>query len=386
MDSIIAEIAARIDRERLTELLADAVDHYSPSFAEEPATRVFARHLEANGIPYQRQPVAGGAEGGGIPRANLIVRLGPEPVRLLWVGHVDTVAAVDEEHPHATISDGLLHGLGAADMKSGCAAAVEAVTALAASEVELHHGLCVALVVGEEEYGDGIDALRETVHAPLAIVGEPTGLTPCLDHYGYIEAILSSRGSRAHAALPEVGSSAIHAMLSWLLGTLNTRRELPHPERIALNPRTISGGGSLFAVAERCTAELDIHFAPSMSPDVAAEVVEAARGPASDEHPGCVLEYAEDYRHAGWSVKADDPRLRPVRRAFESSGLEFRPGTFRSHSDASPLFLDGAAPIVCGPGRLEVAHTPHEHVALDEVEHAAHLYAAMFAHACCDSD
>jgi acetylornithine deacetylase len=268
-------------------------------------------------------------------------------------------------------------------MKSGCAAAVEAVTALVASGVELTSGLCVALVVGEEEYGDGIDALRETVQAPLAIVGEPTGLTPCLDHYGYIEAVLTSRGSRAHAALPEVGSSAIHAMLSWLLGTLNARRELPNPERLALNPRTISGGGSLFAVAERCTAELDIHFAPSLSPDVAAEVVEAARGPASDEHPGCVLEYSEDYRHAGWTVATDDPRLEPVRQAFDAAGLELTPGTFRSHSDASPLFLDGAAPVVCGPGRLEVAHTPHERVALDEVERAAHLYAAMFAAACC---
>ncbi|HSN55251.1 MAG TPA: M20/M25/M40 family metallo-hydrolase, partial [Candidatus Sulfomarinibacteraceae bacterium] len=175
----------RIRTDRLNALLEEAVSTYSPPFAEDPATRVFARFLEEAGISYQRQPVAGGADTGGASRANLVVRVGPQPPALLWLGHVDTVAAVDEEHASARVEEGVLHGLGSADMKSGCAAALEALRVLLASGAELHRGLCVALVVGEEEAGDGAEALAGEVSAPLAVVGEPTGLAPCLEHFGY---------------------------------------------------------------------------------------------------------------------------------------------------------------------------------------------------------
>jgi acetylornithine deacetylase/succinyl-diaminopimelate desuccinylase-like protein len=37
--------------------------------------------------------------------------------------------------------------------------------------------------------------------------------------------------------------------------------------------------------------------------------------------------------------------------------------------------------VVVGPGRLEVAHTPDEHVELRQVELAAELYAQMFVNA-----
>ena len=80
MSSGLSRVLARIDRRRLDRLVADAVNHYSPSYAEEPATRVFARALEDAGLAYQRQPVPGGADTGGPGRANLVVQLGPDPV------------------------------------------------------------------------------------------------------------------------------------------------------------------------------------------------------------------------------------------------------------------------------------------------------------------
>jgi acetylornithine deacetylase len=273
-------ICAGIDRHRLQRLLVDAVNHYSPSYAEEPATQVFARAIEDAGLAYQRQPVAGGADTGGATRANLLVQLGPEPIGLLWVGHVDTIAAFDEEHAYARFDDhdrDLLYGLGTADMKGGCAAAVEALLAVAASGVEPRQGLCLALVVGEEEYGDGAEVLADAVQAPLVVVGEPTGLKPCLDHFGYLEMDLTCRGARAHAALPEVGSSAIHAMLVWMVRILEERRELVVSNGLAFNPRAIHGGGDLFTVAEECTAALDVHLAPQVEVELVRKVIEAAR-------------------------------------------------------------------------------------------------------------
>ncbi len=379
-------IRKRIRRDRLDALLEDAVNNYSPPFAEEPATRVFARFLEDAGVSYQRQPVAGGADTGGASRANLIIRVGPDPLGLLWLGHVDTVVAVDEDHPCARIEDGLLYGLGSADMKSGCAAALEALLALLGSGAELHRGLCIALVVGEEEYGDGAAALTDEVSAPLTVVGEPTALIPCLEHYGYVECELTAAGARAHAAVPEVGSSAIHSMLDWMLGILDARRRLDEPERIAFNPRSIQGGGEMFAVAERCRASLDVHFAPSLDPAVIHDVIDQARRFSLESHPGCELNATQLYAARGYALDPSNPALAPMRSAFAELGRPFAPGSFRSHSDASPLFPRGTAPVVCGPGRLEVAHTPTEHVELAEVHRAAELYATIFHAACCRAD
>lgn len=381
MDS--AAVRSRIRPDRLEQLLEDAVNHYSPSFAEEAGTRVFARFLEDAGIPYERQPVAGGADTGGQSRANLVVRVGPEPARLLWLGHVDTVVAVDEGHASARVEAGRLYGLGSADMKSGCAAALEALRALLESGAELTRGLCIALVVGEEESGDGAEALAETVSAPLVVVGEPTGLSPCLEHYGYVECELAAAGARAHAALPEVGSSAIHAMMDWLLGILDARRRLARPERMAFNPRSIQGGSDMFAVAERCRAFLDVHFAPEIEPSLIHEVLEEARSASLARHAGVELTAERQYAAVGYRVEPADPALAPVHAAFAELGLPFDAKTFRSHSDASPLFHKGMVPVVCGPGRLEVAHTPNEHVEMAELHRAAALYATIFHSACC---
>jgi acetylornithine deacetylase len=362
----------------------NAVNNYSPSFAEEPATQVFARYLEDSGISYERQPVTGGADTGGVSRANLVVRVGPQPPGLLWLGHVDTVVAVDEEHASARIDGGTLFGLGSADMKSGCAAALEALRALLDSGAELQRGLCIALVVGEEEYGDGAETLAEMVSAPLTVVGEPTGLAPCLEHFGYVECELAAKGSRAHAALPEVGSSAIHAMMDWLLGILDGRRLLDHPERISFNPRSIHGGGDMFAVAEHCRAFLDVHFAPELDATIIQSVLEQARRESLGRHAGCALVAEQLYSSHGYVVESDHQALAPVRAAFAELGRPFAPGSFRSHSDASQLFHKGTIPVVCGPGRLEVAHTPNEHVELEQLHQAAALYAAIFHAACCE--
>jgi acetylornithine deacetylase len=200
MTDELQKILEHLDDTQLVTLLTDAVDEYSPSYAEEAAMQVFAARLNECGVRYIRQPLPDSEATASDTRANLIIELGPQPAEMMWVGHVDTVPLIDEEEQRMHREGDILHGLGTADMKSGCAAIVEAVIAVVRSGVELKRGLVVALVVGEEEYGDGSEALLEWRTAPLTVIGEPTGLVPCLDHYGYYECLLTVRGARAHAA------------------------------------------------------------------------------------------------------------------------------------------------------------------------------------------
>jgi acetylornithine deacetylase len=71
-----------------------------------------------------------------------------------------------------------------------------------------------------------------------------------------------------------------------------------------------------------------------------------------------------------------------LRNAFRHAGIAWTPRSFRSHSDAPLFYGQGILPLICGPGRLEVAHTRHEHVSLDQVMAAARLYAALIHELC----
>jgi acetylornithine deacetylase len=375
-------LAAHLDADRLLRLLRDAVMAYSPSYAEAPSVDVFATALLDAGLRVERQPVRDDqGEGWDPERHNLIVRLGPQPLGLTWVGHTDTVVLIDDEQLDARVEDGIVWGLGSVDMKGACAAAVEALIALAQSGAPLKRGIALTLVVGEEEYGDGVAALPSEVIAPLVVVGEPTELRPALRHFTYEEIELHTLGARAHAALPEHGSNAIHAMLGWTLGALERTNEAQWPEPVAINPRTIRGGDTMFAIAERCTAELDVHLPPGMRVDGLREIVARAAAQTSEEHPGVTCRWEPVFTAEGYALDHDDDALDGLKRAFALAGEAWEPADFRSHSDASALYARGHKPVVCGPGSLAVAHTVHEHIALEQLERGARLYLAMFAEA-----
>jgi acetylornithine deacetylase len=368
------EIWKHLDFQRLRGLLAEAVGLYSPSYAEAPVVDLFAARLEQAGLQVERQTVASGPGAGA--RTNLLVRLGPQPPSMLWVGHLDTVEAV-----HAFVAPRVegdtLHGLGAADMKSGCAAMVEAVIAIHRSGMDLAKGLCLGLVVGEEEYGDGALALIGAVQAPLVLVGEPSDLQPCTGHNGYMECQLTVQGSRAHAATPEAGVNAIHGMLSWILALFDEFLAPGLANRVVANPREIQGGSTMFVVPARCQAVVDVHWRPGVDSAAVLEAVERARRAASASHPLCGLDAAVTFASMGFDNPSEDPRLAPLWRALARTGLPGAPCVFRSHSDAAVFQQAGAMAVVCGPGRLEMAHSPEEQVSLTQVETAARLYAAL---------
>lgn len=362
--------------ERLEALLYDAVCEYSPTYAEQPSVAVFERAIMDADLRLETQIVdTPGAEPED-PRRNLIIRLGPEPAALLWLGHTDTVVLPDDEVLDPRVEDGILWGLGASDMKSGCAAAIEAAIAIHESGIPLKRGIVIGLVVGEEEYGDGAERLLERVRAPLAIVGEPTGLQPCFEHYGYLEAELEARGKRAHAAVPEHGANAIHAMLAWLTAVLEVRAEIA--EDLVLNPRELTGSSPLFAVPEACQATLDAHLRGDSEPDEVVEIIETARLRAAEAHEGVTTAWEQVFYAPGYTIDVDDPHFNFVEQAYIACGLPWEPTAFRSHSDASLLSQHGIRPLVIGPGELSVAHTPDEHVSLAQVTDAARLYAEIF--------
>ena len=113
-----------IKPDRLRKNLIDLIDIYSPSGKEEDIQIHLEELLSEAGFAVERQEVDD-------DRYNLCVTMGHGEPLLYLVGHVDTVPSWDLEGFGSQQKDGIISGLGSADMKGGCAAMIEAWLALA---------------------------------------------------------------------------------------------------------------------------------------------------------------------------------------------------------------------------------------------------------------
>ncbi|MFH1059404.1 MAG: M20/M25/M40 family metallo-hydrolase [Pseudomonadota bacterium] len=354
--------APTVDAGRLRRLLRRLVDIYSPSGKEEEILEFCQGYLKRRGLKVERQEVDE-------YRYNLLVLPESGEARLALVGHLDTVVAYDLENLGVEDEGDRVIGLGAADMKAGCAAMIEAMVSLHERQAGLPLALC--LVVGEEEDGDGAQALAGEHRFPWAIIGEPTELQPCTAHYGYVEAQLITRGRRRHASLANNHQNPIQAMLDILLRV--SRHMASRPE-MAYNIRDLRSAPEGFVVPELCEAWLDVHLPPT-SPlgELTRELEEVVAGARRDT-PGLEAELKLFGLFAGYQLSDKEPLLKELARICEIHGLTLAPSAFRSHSDANLLWAAGIKPLLLGPGSLEQAHAPNEWVDFAQVRQAAALY------------
>jgi len=361
--------AMHIQPDRLKTLFKQMVDIYSPSGKEDQIITFLTGWLRDAGLPVALRRVSR-------RRHNIEVAWPGSQPEVAFLGHVDTVAAYDIEHYEYSEKQGLIHGLGTADMKGGCAALIEGFLAyVEAGGQPQRAGLY--LVVGEEETGDGTAALLDDWAYPWAMVAEPTNLIPCFSHHSYIEMQVRAFGTRRHASLAGQERNAIFSMLRMLLH-LAEWVERNHPEAI-LNIRDLHSSESGFAVPDRCAAWLDLHIPPAthldrVSKDLEQQVRDSLTGSAVTHYEMGFPTLAQGYELSPQGLLAQ-----ALKTAYQRLELTWSPGSFGSHSDANLLWHAGCKPIILGPGQLAQAHTRDESITFGQVMRAANVYLETLA-------
>ena len=363
----MADRKPTINRSRLAQLLRKMINIYSPSGKEGDLIDYLEGFLKRHGLPVMRQKVDE-------ERDNLIVEPDEAEPDLVFVGHVDTVEAFDLEQ-YSYYRDGdEVQGLGSADMKGGCAAMIEAFVSLWESG-DRDLPVALALVVGEEDSGDGARRLVREFQFSNAIVGEPTSLQPCLSHYGYLEVQLLTESKQMHASLAREVYGAVDGMLHLLLALTGHLKE-KYPEAV-YNIRNLSSSDVGFAVPGRCEAWLDIHVPPRSAlgemTQALEELVEAEEKRGS--MPGSYISFHNI--DSGYELPVRGALVENLRQILVTRDGSFEPTAFRSHSDANLLWNAGIRPLVLGPGQLEKAHTSDESISFSEVAAAAEIYVAL---------
>jgi len=211
-----------ISKNDTTSLLQELVAIESPYFHEEKIMEMVKNWFESRGISakiheYHESKVTG------FHGKNVVLELkGQEDGPVIHInGHLDTVNLCKgwTKNPSGEIEGDLLYGLGALDMKSGCAAAMIALLEFHKENKNFKGSIKASFVSVEEgPYGMGTDALIESgflKDVDFSIVNEPSaGFNDnpvpdiCLGSRGGYGLEIEFFGKAAHAATPELGVSA----------------------------------------------------------------------------------------------------------------------------------------------------------------------------------
>jgi len=397
--AVVKTALSCIDEDELIELTRALIRIPSVVRPDDPGATeaMVARHVEVwltkQGFDLEVQEVAPG-------RPNVVAWLGEKGAgkSLLLEGHTDVVTEgdpVEWTHPpfEADLVGGRIYGRGAADMKSGLAAAMVAAAAIKRSGVALGGRLVVGALVDEE--GDMLGAKHLCTTAigrelDAAIICEPEQNELCLEQRGVVWARVAIRGRMAHGAMPEAGVNPITALGALLheVPALERRlrrlcRRSPHLRPPTVTPTIarapVQGVEQPNVIPSSARALLDVRLTPG--PDEAAVVreIDAACRRAMARCPGSTVEWEPVN---GFRLATRVERTEPLARAMvagvrQATGRRAVFGGVPGSTDGTILRTALGIPIVtCGPGNRLIPHQVDEYVEITELVDAAKIYVA----------
>lgn len=304
----------------------------------------------------------------GVAKRSLVAYRGDGAPALAFSGHLDTVPDTGWERDpfEPTVADGLLYGLGSADMKGPVAAMTRAVLDQPALPAML-------IITADEEIGKAgarsvvarSELLRQ--HPPRAmVIGEPTGLRCVRGHKANVGFVAEARGVQAHSSTGE-GVNANLQLLPFLMVVRDWALRLrddpqwrdpayqpPFPD---FNFVIDNHGTAVNVTCARATCEIKFRYSHANDPAPVVAAMEAA----AREH-GVALRISRDGSPP--ELSEDHPLVR-----LGASVSGEAPITVPFGTDAT--VLQALCPvIIMGPGDIADAHKPTEKLDVTQLETA----------------
>ncbi len=398
----MSERSERIDDDRLRERLVDLVRIPSVTGDEEAAIRRIVDWLLDTGAEVDywfegigklvADPAYPGheVERAWVPVVAGMIRGARPGPSILLSGHVDVAPPGDYEQwqrdPYAGVIEGdRLYGRGAADMKSGLIAALEAFEAFARGPRDFAGRVILVAVPAEEDSSLGaLAAIRRGWVADAAIIPEPTCRKEIPDlivaHAGAMSCVLTISGQGAHASKRLAGESAldhylaVHAVLRAAERELNEAERHPLMQALTLPYATsagvIRGGQWSSSVMDHLEVELRIGVALDETPAQAKTRFEStlreglADNPWLAAHPPWIQWRAAGFGSA--ATRTDHPLVATLCDAGQAIFGQPPAVTGAPYGcDMSAWVRVAGVPcVVYGPGNIEQAHAANESVSL----------------------
>lgn len=327
---------------------------------------------------------------GSYPVDNLFATRGEGGKHLLFCGHTDVVTpgnAADWTHPPfaAEIEDGVIYGRGAADMKSGIAAFVAALSRVG----DVPGRISLAITNDEEADSiNGVDKLMRWAEArghrfDFAIVGEPSATARVGDSIkvgrrGSLNGQIRVTGTQGHVAYPDRANNPLPVAATLLLalsGKLDDGTEHFQPSNLEFTSVDV-GNQTTNVIPASALLRFNVRYNDSWTPESLVAAINDVI--AEQDLHGCPVEFTVAGRPSRSFVSPLDGGVDTlIETLARHTGVPPELSTGGGTSDAR--FIAEYCPVVefglVGPSM----HKVDEHIRLADLEELTALYARFVA-------
>lgn len=326
---------------------------------------------------------------------------------LIMNGHVDVVPEGDhnqwQQHPYSgEIIDGHLYGRGVTDMKGGNMSSYIAVATLKQLGVRLKGDVILQSVIEEEAGGAGtLAALERGYRADAALIPEPTEQKIFPRQQGSRWFRLRIEGIKAHGGTRYEGVSALEKSVAVIQAIQDLESErnvalndplykgIPIP--LPINLGRIEGGDWPSSVPDEVFIEGRIGVGPDEIVADAEQALTHAMVALAEkdvwfaDHPIEIEFYGACWQPGG--IDLESPLVKSIAHAFnqvQGSAPKIQASPWGT--DGGLMSQYGIPALVFGPGITKLAHSPNEHIRLDDVFDVAEIMALTLIGWCGQAD
>ncbi len=385
------------------EILQDLIRCPSVTPEEGGALDVLQTRLEASGFTVTRKvfsaPNTPDVE-------NLYARLGTASPNLCFAGHTDVVPPGDKalwsSGPfEGEVTDGVMTGRGAVDMKGGIACFIAAVESWLASGKNFP-GSVSLLITGDEE-GPAINGTKAVLdwlvdqgeQIDACIVGEPTnpeviGDAIKIGRRGSVSGSVTVTGTQGHSAYPHLADNPVRGLLALTSALMAEPFDEGTRNFQATNLEVNSvdvGNPAHNVIPAKATAQFNIRFNDTWTADsVKAEIGRRLEGASKDQtlrkplpdgpRPPVRYEVSYTERPSHVFLTKDDALIDSLSTAVEQvTGRRPELSTGGGTSDAR--FIKDVCPVVEFGLVGQTMHQIDEHVPLSDLQLLTEIYLAF---------
>lgn len=324
---------------------------------------------------------------------NVWLRRGDQSPVFAFAGHTDVVPTGPEEkwnNPpfQPTIINGMLHGLGAADMKGSLAAMVTACEDFLAEHAD-HKGSIAFLITSDEEGQAKNGTVKVVEHLEArnekidwCLVGEPSSTHTVGDvvkngRRGSLHGHLTIRGIQGHVAYPHLARNPVHEValaIADLSGEIWDEGNEFFPPTSFQIWQIHAGTGANNVIPGECKINFNFRF----SSEVTAEQLQQRVTTILDSHQ---LEYDIGWHLSGHPFLTRSGALVNVTQQaiLEVTGIETKLSTSGGTSDGRFIAPTGAQVVELGPINATI-HKVNECVKVEDLDTLKKIYIGILRH------
>ncbi|WP_158815404.1 M20 family metallopeptidase [Methylocapsa sp. S129] len=380
-----------IDRQALVAACREVVSIPSLTGEETNVALVFSRYFKELGFDHVEIDQNGNVIGKMIGTGR-----GPS---LMINGHIDHVPTGDMATPYsADVVDAVrwgevgeaIYGRGTCDMKCNVMAAAFGVAA--AKQCGLSLAGDVILVADVEEETDspaGVKSVLERgLKADYGVSVESTNGGVYVGHRGKLEFELVVKGRTSHASEPSNGINAILQTVPFLQALEAHARGLANDRLLGLATVTITGFHSYpdngtAVVPDQCRLRIDRRYVRGETPESCEAELRSLFAETAKQNSDLRWELALTNHYPLMFTDPSNPVVQAaVEAVSEVVGEKPAIGAWRFGVNGTFMVEAGIPTVGVGPGDERWAHTPEEHILIDDLHRSAESIAHLVLKVC----